>query len=194
MRNILSGMALAVGAVLAAGQSAGAALISDLSVSPSGISAGGAADLQLSFSITPDSGYYSAYFTGGTGTFYSGDGQSDPFSVVAGSDSQLLQTSFAYAAAGTYEVEFVGTLEFAQQKYEHRIVGTRSFRCGLFRWCSRPVWALVAVTDNGSVDVAGSKELIVAAPVPEPLSAGLLATGILGLAGLGRRTRFRADA
>src|ERR1700737_3387385 len=73
-----------------------AGVVDTFSIAPSSITQGGSTTESLSLQVSPDPGYWGAFFTGGTATFTSGDGQTQTQSITYGSSFETLTQTFNY--------------------------------------------------------------------------------------------------
>jgi hypothetical protein len=205
------------GLLLAATAQAPAGVVPIFSVTPGSISAGDQSLLDVQLSLSPDSGYFNAGFTGGTVSFFSGDGGSTSFDIGSGGTTRDFSVSFAYPNAGSYTPSFQVTANYSQQYQQYVYLYTTSYQvfggygsysCGFLSTCYypiyytqyQPVYGWQTYTDFLSSTLNGSAPLdvtdgaafsinAVAVVTPVPAALPLFATGLGALGLLARRRR-----
>jgi prepilin-type processing-associated H-X9-DG protein len=188
--SFVASAALAVICVLGLNNIANASVISTFSVIPNTITAGQQSILDLSLTVTPDVGYSSAQFTGGSVTLYSGrlinvvfgDGsvhtipESQGFSITPGLTSEDFQSTFSYPSAGNYTPNYSFTADFSQSKTV--VAGDGS---------ARTFTDAVIFTDHGNAPLS-----VAATPLPASLPFFVTGLGALGLLGWRRKKKAAA--
>jgi hypothetical protein len=185
---------LATGLIIPA---AFASVVDTFSVSPTIITQGGSSTENLSLSVTPDSGYWGAFFTGGTVTFTSGDGQTQTQSIAYGQTVETFTQAFNYLSPGNPTPAFSFTAQYAD---EYTYYGSYyvsqgywqyyTYSCGFLSYCDGSRWVdtsytyYYSQTEYADYTVAGNGagDLSVLSAVPEPSTWAMM---ILGFAGLG---------
>lgn len=172
--------------------------------SPTSISPGDTAQLQLQFSLSPSSGSSSTTVNDIYMTFQSGDGQTatqdynSSFSIIGSTAFNYLQ-AFAYATAGNYVPDVTLQISGTDLVYiwQYELTGGYYQSCGLGCSYYVPVYSWVlhsydtTSTPSASATTNLSVENIVTtqnATIPEPETFSLLSVG-LTLIGWQRRNR-----
>jgi hypothetical protein len=174
-----------------------AGVVDTFSIAPTSITQGGSTTETLSLQVSPDPGYWGAFFTGGTVTFTSGDGQTQTQSIAYGSTSESFTHSFNYPTSGNFTPAFSFTANYYDEwtYYGSYWVqsGYEASSCGLwcdYWWVDTSHWQNYTQTEYTSAYVNGSGDAnlsvisdpVLTAAVPEPSTWAMM---ILGFAGIG---------
>jgi hypothetical protein len=174
--------------------SAFASVVDTFSITPTSITQGGSTTETLSIQVSPDSGYWGAYFTGGSVTFTSGDGQTQTQSITYGSNSETFSQTFSYPGSGNVTPGFSFTANYANEYtyYGSYLVQAGyyqyySYNCGFFESCEgsywvNPVYQYYQETESNYASQSGSGVANLTSAVPEPSTWAML---LLGFAGVG---------
>jgi hypothetical protein len=152
----------------------------------------------LSLQVNPDPGNWGAFFTGGTVTFTSGDGQTQTRSIAYGSSYETFTQTFNYPGTGNVtpgfsfaayyndEWTYYGSY-WVQSGYE----ASSCFWGSCSYWCvdtshwqnySQLEYSSAYVTGSGDANLSVISNPVLTAGVPEPSTWAMM---ILGFAGIG---------
>ncbi|WP_024519807.1 PEPxxWA-CTERM sorting domain-containing protein [Bradyrhizobium sp. Tv2a-2] len=181
-----------------------ASVLDNFSISDSTVIQGGSITENLTLQVSPDPGYWGAFFTGGTVTFTSGDGQTQTQSIAYGNSLQSFSQTFNYLNPGNLTPGFSFTAqyydEYTTTQYYYVQQGYYTYySCGFLETCSEwhdtSYWASYPVTEYSSATSSsdGSANLSVTA-APEPSTWAMMILGFAGVGFLAYRRRNQASA
>jgi hypothetical protein len=177
-----------------------ASVVDTFSIAPSNITQGGSTTETLSLQVNPDPGYWGAFFTGGTVTFTSGDGQTQTQSIGGGTLETFTQT-FNYLSPGNYTPGFSFTANYVDEwtyygsTYEQQ--GYYTYYYDFFagcnpcsQWHDTSYWYYWQQTEYSYASQSGYGDANLSvltspsftADVPEPSTWAMM---LLGFAGIG---------
>lgn len=117
------GLALVVASTLCS-QASQASVANIFDITSSQIMQGGSVTENLTLNITADSGYFNAYFTGGTVTLNGGNGVSSTYSISSGLTSESFSATFAYPNAGGFLPSFSFAANYSEQYQQYGLSTT----------------------------------------------------------------------
>jgi hypothetical protein len=186
-----------------------AGVVDTFSIAPSSITQGGSTTENLSLQVSPDSGYWGAFFTGGTATFTSGDGQTQTQSIAYGTNFESFTQTFNYLSSGNVTPGFSFTAQYAD---EYTYYGSyyvsrgywQSYYCGFFcgydsYWVDTSYWqsysqteyAYATVTGNGTADLSVISSPSFSSAVPEPSTWAMMTLGFAGVGFMAYRRKSK---
>ncbi len=191
---------LAAATMLVLPNAASASVVNVFTTTSPVVEQGGSITENLTLNVSSDPGYFNAYFTGGTITFASGNGQTQTQTIAGGPTSESFSQSFSYSSAGSFNPGISYTAYYSEEYsvytpyYYYVQQGYwQEESCGFL--CTDSYWVNTSYWEGGfdyystssAATGSGSEPLQVTAPlqvsdVPEPSTWAMM---LLGFAGVG---------